>query len=339
MLATLLLSTALLQDAPQTTTYRDKALGLSFEHPKNWKVTKSNLYTLFEIPLGEGKTAQVQMFSAVYRDTAERWQSLQAEVNAAMERTVDRQWEEELLGVPMLLTRLSYVEGDRPTVTLVGLLYSATPEKMQFRLNAPAEQAESAQELWWTSLLSLRTSTGLLPGGEDPSRPLSELQPQAPKNTVVLRAPERRPENVQPGIRVPFGGAAVQLLAPWKVADDARLTGIETKGNLTLSVHEGNGDVAGPMLEELAATALAEFRSVGLRKDSRARLARSGATVASVWRRGTGEGGPLVVSHTVGVCGNRFWMLRYRGPGLEAWEADRAQVEALVESLYVEAAG
>ncbi|MCC6402479.1 MAG: hypothetical protein IT207_00545 [Fimbriimonadaceae bacterium] len=338
MLATLMLGTLLLQDAPQTTTFRDKALGLSFEHPKAWRVSKERLFTLIEIPLADGKLAHVELFSATYRDTAEKWQSLQDEVNKAMGRTVERQWEEEILGVPMLLTKLAYKEGERETVTFVGLLYSATPEKMQFRLNTPADQAETAQQAWWSALLTLRTNSGLLPSGEDPSKPLTELQPEPEKPTIVLRKPDPVVTELRPGARVPFKGLVVQLLDGWTLAEDGTLRSDGTSGLFSIELFEGDGNIAGPKLEETAASALTEFKKVSLRRDERARTARSGATVASIWRAGEGDQGPLVVGHFAGVCGQRFWMLRYRGAGTAAWNSDRAKVEVLVESLYVEAA-
>lgn len=338
MLATLLLGTALLQESPQTNTYRDRALGLSFEHPKDWRVSKERLFTLIEIPLAEGRLAQVELFSAEYRGTAEKWQELQKEINVTMDRPVERQWEEEILGVPMLLTKLAYTSGDRPTVTIVGLLYSATPEKMQFRLNAPAEQADAAQQAWWGALLTLRTTSGLLPSGEDPTRPLTELQPEMEKPTIVLRKPDPVVTALRPGVRVPFGGMTVQLLEGWTLSENGTLQGKETAGTLSLEVFEGDGDVAGPKLEEAAAKALLDFDAVSVRTDVQAKTARSGALVASIWRDGKGANGPLFVGHFVGVCGQRYWMLTYRGPGVAAWKSDRGKVEALLESLYAEAA-
>lgn len=335
MLATLLLTAIALPQDAELATFRDRGLGLSFQHPKAWTVKRERLYTNFSIPLSGGKAAQVQLFSAVFRDKSETWQTLQAEVSQAQGRTVERQWQEELLGVPMLLTRVAYTEGEQPFVAVIGLLYSATAEKMQFRLVAPGAEADTAQQAWWAAMLTLRTTTGGLPGEEDPTKPLEDLQPGTPGPEVVLRRPSGNSEPVREGTPTPFGGMVLEVPAGWQLGEGGRLSLGSLRGTVSVEVAEGDGEAAGKALEAAVSAALGGFRQVDLRKDTIARPARTGALVASVWRRGSSAAGPLVSAQYAGLCGPRYWILRYSAPGMEAWQADKAALEALVQGLYV----
>jgi hypothetical protein len=337
MFASLLLTAAVL--APQEAdlaTFRDRGLGLAFQHPKTWTVKRERLFTTFEIPLPGGATAQAQLFGAVFRDPAETWQGLQAEVSKAQGRTVERQWQEELLGVPMLLTKVSHTEQERPFVTLIGLLYSATPEKMQFRLLSPGPEADAAQAAWWAAMLTLRTTSGNLPGEEDPTKPLEDLVPEAPQPEVVLRKPLSDSPAVRPGVAVPFGEMNLELPAPWALGEGGRLTREGLQGTVTVEVGSGDGEAAGKALETAVAESLRRFDKVELRKDTIARPARTGALVASVWRRGTAvSGGALVSGQWAGLCGSRYWIVRYSGGGLASWDQDKRALTELVEGLYV----
>jgi hypothetical protein len=320
----LLLGAALQAQPADLATYRDRALGLSFQHPKAWTVERGRLFTTFSLPIEEGASAQAQLFGAVFRDRAENWQSLQAEINQAQGRTIERQWQEELLGVPMLLTRVAYSEGEQARVLVIGLLYSAT-----------AAIADRAQQQWWEAMLTLRTLSGQLPGEEDPSKPLEDLAPREPQPVIVLRKPAAEATTVRGPVRVAAEGMTLSLPEGWRL-EGGTLQVEGLRGRLRISVGEGAGQVAGDALERAASESMAAFATVELRKDQVGAPAQSGALVASVWRRGKGKDGPLVRADYVGLCGDVHWMIRYEAAGLADWNADRSRIAALTAQTFVE---
>src|SRR5690606_2842666 len=106
-------------------------------------------------------------------------------------RTIDRQWQEVILGVPLLLTRMFFVRSGEKMSTQVGLLYSATPEKLNYRLTVNAEKAEEAEAAWRGALSNLRTLGGSLPGVENPDIvPPTEVDPPSVEEGYVL-TPEK----------------------------------------------------------------------------------------------------------------------------------------------------
>lgn len=155
----------------ETKTFQDKETGLTFSYPSNWEYRKERLYSIFSIPLEGGKKAQVQVINVNFRQEPTAWQTAQSDVAKTMNRVVERQWDEVILGVPLLLTQLSYKEGEAPMGSLVGLLYSRTPAKLSFRMTTPAEGYTQAESQWREALNSLRTLSGSLPTTEDPTKP------------------------------------------------------------------------------------------------------------------------------------------------------------------------
>src|SRR5690242_18114511 len=110
--------------AQDKAVFRDDHLGLQFEHPKTWKVRKERNGSVFSIPLDGGTEATLQLFPAKFNDKADQWQLIQVDINRSLKRTVDKQWQEEYLTVPMLLTRSHYEVNGQTVSALVGLLYS-----------------------------------------------------------------------------------------------------------------------------------------------------------------------------------------------------------------------
>jgi hypothetical protein len=336
VLAPLLLGLALAQD-PETATYTDRSLGLAFQHPKPWTVRKEQFYTVFEWPIGEGRTANAQVFSAVYRQSAETWQAIQAEVNKAMNRTVDRQWQEEILGVPLLLTRISYTEEGKSLVTVVGLVYSATPQKMQYRLTAPAEGADQAIADWSTVMLSLRTTGGNLPSAEDPSKP-PPPPPEEVKPVTVLKPDGTPVGNLRGPVTATFEGSTVYLPEGWKLEEGGALVHGSLRGGLTLRVTVGSDADARKALGTASATSLPSFRQVTLRRDRIESANRAGALVSGVLRIGEASGAQAI-GHWVGSCAGKFWSVEYVARERSDADADRRLLDGLLDILYVGVAG
>ncbi len=152
-------------------TFEDRETGFAFSYPAAWEWRKERLFSIFTIPLEGGSKAQVQVINVKFRQQADAWQTAQSDVAKTMNRTIDRQWDEVILGVPLLLTQLSYKEGETPMNSLVGLLYSRTEAKMSFRLTSPAAGYAQAEAAWRGALNSLKTISGSLPSSEDPTKP------------------------------------------------------------------------------------------------------------------------------------------------------------------------
>ncbi|MBS1721424.1 MAG: hypothetical protein JSS66_00290 [Armatimonadetes bacterium] len=337
MLLTALVLHATLQQTQDKSVFRDPKLGLQFEYPKQWKMRKERTYGLFEIPLKDGKTASVQVFNAKFKGQADEWQLIQAEINRSMKRTVDRQWKEEYLGVPMLLTQVSYNDGDVATIAQVGLLYTSFEEKMHYRLTSPSSDTEEATEAWKDALLSLRTISGDLPAAEDPNKP--SVKPEKPKTTSIWKA-ESKPAKIERGaITLDYAQAdtkfKVYLPKDWSLVD-GKLAHKGMAGTLTFSATVGLPEDAGSRLLNDAKGSLDRFTSIRVREDPKPLLAKSGAIVGRVFREGAGKSGALVAGNVVGYCEGVFWSVSYECDDPKAFQKDKLVLTELWQLLYAE---
>lgn len=336
---TALLFVSLLSQAADQVVYRDTKLGLQFEHPKSWKIRRDRLSAILEIPISQGQTASVQLFNAKYKGTIDDWQLVQTEINRSMKRTVERQWQEDLLGVPLLLTKISYLEASRPTVALVGLLYSSFEEKMHFRLTSSAEVSEQAESQWREALLTLRTITGELPSVENPNLP--SIKPTPEKPTTVLKPSEAKntPERGTEPFALANGTTNFRLLLAkgWSV-QDGKLLHPALKGELTVEAFLGLPEDAGEKLLNSAKATLPDFESVSLREDPKPEVARSGGIVGRVFRVGSSKGAPVVRGSIVGYCEGVYWVASYRSSDASTYRRDRALMDDLFRVMYAEKA-
>ncbi|MBS1715903.1 MAG: hypothetical protein JST30_16365 [Armatimonadetes bacterium] len=340
MAITSLLLATLLAAPQDKATFRDPKFGLQFEYPKTWKARSGRGVTTIEIPFEEKKTATVQLFGGKFKDTAEQWQLIQSEVNRAMGRPVERQWQEEFLGVPMLLTKVRYTTKKVDTVAITGLLYTAFEMKMNFRLEAPAEVAESAENQWHDVLLSLRTITGELPNPEDPNRPVEKPVPEKPTTVWKPEVSDKPPvRGKQIRSVTDSAGVAYKVYVPegWAL-DGSKLVDKSVKGEVTFEIKMGVAQDASSALFEGARADLDQFKSVDLREDPAPGPVGSGALVGKVFRSGRTDGGFLAVGRVVGVCEGVYWTVRYRGTSQQDYRKDRSALDALVRLLYAERA-
>lgn len=337
-LATLLLALTLTPGSDNV-VYRDTRLGLQFEYPKTWKVRKEKQYAIFEIPLEGGLKASVQLFSAKFKDSADNWQLIQVEINKSLRRSVERQWQEEILGVPMLLTKIAYEDKGQSTVSIIGLLYTDFEQKMNFRLTAPANGADQAESSWWNAMLTLRTTTGDLPNQEDPNKP--SVKPTEPPPTKVWTATSKpkKPERGPVAANLPVGQTTFVLHLPkgWTLDGDTLKHG-GFSGTVHVTAVVGLADEAASVLSQSALDALSGFDRVILREDKTPHGAASGANVASVFRVGTSKGADRIMGDAVGVCEGVYWHLSYLGTDAKAYARDRALLSDLYEFLYAEKA-
>lgn len=338
------------QADPPPKLFRSDALNLSFSMGVDWKLERSRNQSRILIPLaGTRATATADLFETDFRQTAEDWQRIQQTVNEQLQRTVERQWTEELLGVPLLMTRISYLQGGQETTTLIGLLYSATRMKLHFRLTAPSEQFSEVEQAWRGALLSIRTLSGTSLTPENPEQELPTqpkvVPPSKARPPLVLKteAELRRERATMGPVRVSLVVstrnvllAMAQGFAATLQNETVTITHPQLKGQVTVKV---NALIDSPRPERALATqaaeSLSQFSQVKQRRDELGKVSKAGAMVA--WTRREGSSGPeqLVIWDAVGTKDEHYWTLQYRSADASAWAQDEKVLRQLLDSLVV----
>lgn len=334
--------------------YNIPDLGMSLSYPKAWGMVwnKKLEMTTFTIPVGDtGATAKAEVFASATRDSIEVWQEVQIRVNAAMKREIERQWQEEVLGVPMLYTKLRYVAGSEPTTTLIGLLYASSPRKFHFRLTAPSSSFDEAESLWRSVLVSLRTASGSLPAPEDPSlapkvdpfKKPEKIVPPPP--TVVLKPKPDSPQSKRRGeisLSAKAGAAEVKVWIPkgwianwsdgvWKLMrPDFSGTVILEPASMLDSPKPDSA------LSKASAKRLEMFTSVELREEPKPRSNAAGAILAWVERKGKSADGFLATVDAVGRNGDYYWRVAVECRDQGRYQRDRGEIMKLLDKMTIE---
>src|SRR5205085_1807734 len=188
---------------PTTKTYTSEELGLSFDYPANWKKSavmvknhtkftvtdpkswkpaRTENTTRFLMPLpGTDEKGTLEIYSIQFNADTDIGESSQRDINAQLKRTVVKQWKEEVLGVPLLMTKIESTDKNEKLLTETGMIYSATARKLVFRVAASPENFDKADAQWREVMQSVRMADGRLPSAEDPGRRLTpaEINPGA----------------------------------------------------------------------------------------------------------------------------------------------------------------
>ena len=344
MLAPLVLF-GLIGTPPEAKTYRSDDLGLVFDYPADWKLKKDKYSDNLEFPMADGSTATVQIFKTDFRQPEKVWQDLQRDVATQMNRNVTRQWDETILGVPMLMTSISYDEGGVQKRTLVGLLYTATKKKLNFRLSSNGGVADEAESKWRKALLTLRTTSGEMPVKEDPSKPLVDPTKTPEGRPIVVLRPENetskavRTKNSEV---ISVLGQNVRLYMPdgWKVeGKDGKftLTNDKVAGQTTLEIAPGGRTEAATALHAASAESFDEFSIVDLRDETAMTRQKSGLYVGATLRVGTdAKKAPLVTWDIVGTNETLLFMIDYSVGSEHDFKQSRKNVEALIDLFALE---
>jgi len=331
------------QEQPRPAVYKDNDLGLQFEHPANWEVLRTRFGAEFSIPLASGNRARATLVRTNFRDTKEAWQEIVRNVQTASRREVIEQTEETVLGVPMLLTRVRYGSDNGQLQMLAGLLFSRSPQKYNFQLEALESEMPEAETLWRATWPSLRTINNELPVPEGtpeetvPTRPAIEpavyvLKPQSSgeesRDTIPVTAHT---------VTVEGGTVKVNLPEGWEIAPSAT-TGFVLRreglnGAVTLDFVLGDRAFAPRVLGIRAGQTLARFNTVALRRDKTVGNNQSNATVSWVYRHGDAAGGTLAVLDAVGGEDIGVWALRYESSTNEQFNSDWPHLERLIQVL------
>lgn len=331
------------QDAPaRTSLYKDNDLGLQFEHPSNWQVTRTRLGAAFAIPLASGNQARVTLVRTNFRDTKEVWQELVRNITSASRRELIDQSEETVLGVPMLLTRVRFGSPTGPMQIVQGLLFTRTVQKYNFQLEALEDEMPEAENLWRSTWQSLRTTNNELPVAEGTPETVVPPAPAVEPAVLVLTGRKESDEVKKEvpvtvhNVTVEDAPAKVNLPEGWVIAPGStsgytlRRDGLI--GTIVLDFVIGDRAFAPRVLGIRTKQTLSRFNSVTLRLDESVGVNQSGATVSWTYRTGEGAGGPLAVLDAVGGEDFGVWAIRYEGPNADAFNKDR---EALKRLMWV----
>jgi hypothetical protein len=339
---------ALTAQSPEYEIHTFERLGLSFRKPVEWRVEQGRVQTTFTVPTQGDDVATIQVFESLYRQTPEQWQEMQLEINDQLGREVEEQWRETLLGVPLLLTRLSYNEAGTSLKTLVGLLYSATDLKLNYRLTAKESDFDFASDEWKEALLTLRTADGALPGTESPDRPFGVAEEENEEEEPVPNA--FRWELPEPGANreigpvresISVGESTFVLTMPenWRVemrGEERVLVHPDLTRPLSLRFGGGDQQAAVSALSRTAGQKLSDYETVELREDSAGDFSKSGAWVKSIRRSGTDAEGERVGVDAVGWYDGRFWQVGIVYPSVEEYQDDKRLLEQLFAYLRAE---
>lgn len=353
MITTALVLAGVLGRAPQTpdtAVYNNFVLNLAFTHPKSWIVTTKKDTTKMTIPIaGTASKATVEIFNAIYGAEPEAWQKIQVDINKQLGREVLRQWQEEILGVPMLFTKIHYFDRGADTQALTGLLYNRSYKKLLIRMVAPTGSYDTVEYDLRTALQSLKTLDGSTPKPETPNRPVlpEETKPAVDPGIVKVTylkpaSPKERFSKGQQVEKLTCGGKQVEFhyAKDWtlsKTANGYELKNAKLTKPVLVSVNSVlDSDPPTTALLKAGGQSLDSFTSVQLREETPESLSKAGTLVTTVWREGSGKAGALTTCEAVGSKGDFYWLLTFQASGIAS--SDRKIIYALIQSMTVDLA-
>lgn len=327
------------RDEP-TRAYKDPQLGISFQYPRSWNLRKEKYMTVLTWRTKAGREARAQWVPTVYRDTAALWQQLQVDVAANRNDKIVRQWDEELLGVPLLLTRVERAEKGRTYSVWGGLIYSRTPTKLNFRVYSAPEDANETEEEWRKVLLSVRTEAGDTPLAEMPGSKIEPVKPKDPDLPVVVWSTTSgvtKPKPIRGTKRLKIDGFYAYCNDEWTVEGSA-LTISKLKGTLTIEARRTRAGTGMRAFLAASGEQLNVLDQVDRREEKSSRINQAGYTFWEVIRSGQAKGKPTVLGLWAGQLDDNMWFVSYQGDEASL-RADRPLIESLVNALSVESSG
>lgn len=361
-LLALALSAVAQEPTANPSTFTDPTLGLSFTHPANWTQVKSEPAkpakgkgkkngksaddgsVRFSIPLDNSAPAELTITPASFSGAPEKWQQFQVDANRNLKREVERQWEQEVLGVPMLLTKINYTEEGVQKTTVTGLLYNAAAYKLLFRLTGPTASFDAAQFQFNQALESLRTTSDTLPTAQEPDKPITP--PPTPGTPDAKRTLFERPKVtalVAPlALPVKVAGHAATFNVPegWTIeAKDAdtyllKHSGLKTPVTMKL-LPAGTSARPAELLTNAANETLKEFETVDLREDTPGLANKAGNPVLAIWRQGKGPKDPLAAMDAILATAELNVLFSYRSAPGGNFKSERRTIQEMLDRAGV----
>jgi hypothetical protein len=344
-----LLLAGTLQDPPKA-TFTHPDTGLVFDYPATWTNRKVRTGWEFTIPAPEGRTAKLELIGLVYSGESEIWQIGQADAAKQAKRTVDRQWQEELLNCPLLLTQTSWTQGEMEMRGESGIIYSQTPRKLVYRLTAPKIDFEAALASFRESLQTMRTDDGSVLRPFDPNSTPSQAEANALRSAPtrnVWRSPDPKTpkiERAKQQIEGTAAGRKVHLFFPdkWiataKAGDRFELTSKDVTGVVTVeTLSTLDSPAPGRTMLRYAGESLAKFTSVDRREEPMPMANRAGMVISWISREGKDANGALMTFEAVGAnSGNEYFSVRWTSTDARSARRQRDQIVELVRRMSIE---
>jgi hypothetical protein len=344
---------------PNLTQYQNLRVLMKFTHPKTWVVTTNKKgESRFLVPIeGTSDKAVIEIMPVLFSSEKDVWQLSQVGINKTMKREVERQWEEEILGVPILLTKVNYNDKGTLRTSVTGLVYSLGFNKMMYRIVASPSEFDKVDYAWRQVLLSLRTMYGEMPKVEDGSKPSVPdpnapargfppdeiLHPQIPHevNKPVATKPVKAPL----ATTVEVGGQKLAIHAPtdWKIEmgkDGAfvlRNPAIGSVINGTLFANVGS-DPPPIALFKMSAADLNDFAKVTQRTESLPKPNKAGTPVAQIWRTGKSASGDLITCEAAVLTPDHYILLNYRSTDVARSAGEQRLIQMLLDQISIEPA-
>jgi hypothetical protein len=216
-----------------------------------------------------------------------------------------------------------------------------------FRLSAAPDDFDKAEFSWRESMNTIRTGRPWTP--EDPNLKPDPSQPQRtqlpPPVVTKPNSLDGKEKIVKPPVSVSatVAGRKVEIRLPsdWagKVGEDGQitLTHPEVTNAVILSLASSlDSDPPQKALLLASSKTLGDFEKVTKRDETVPDRNRAGATVASVWRSGSGIKGDLFTCNAVVVSGDNYALISYRCVDMGKIGNERKLVESLLNSCTIE---
>jgi hypothetical protein len=347
LLSAVLLATGSQQDPKN---YSNGILNVQFGHPANWQVTTSKKSESKVImPIGDtGEFAILEVLPITFDSEKDIWQVAQKTLVLNSKRELIRQWEEEVLGVPLLLTKYSSAN----QTTLNGLLYADWSRKMFFRLSAPTAYFESAEFQWRQALETIRTVDGAKLKPNDPNAPRSQSGKKAEPvkaietKVVVIDGGGPKASSAKRGeIEIPCEAAnrKLTLFVPkgWSVTPNAdgtmSLRHTDLSNSATLQVLSSlDSDPAQRALFVASSKSLGDFSKVKTRNEMLPTASPVGAMASRVVRVGEGGSGALLALEAVVQKDLFYVLITYRSNQARDFEEDQRTLDSLLQRTSIE---
>ncbi len=347
-----------MQATPAPTTPPDKVYftaqgtGFAFLRPKVWKMEKTKREQSLFIPTTKGHPdAVMHFFPIAYRLPSADFQQTQVVAAPDLKRSIERQWQEDIIGIPLLLTKTTGLNKQgKPDVALTGLLYSATVNKMLFRLTCNAEDFDVADAAWREAFQSLRTTDGLPVGAEDPNhKPTKaelEAKPAAPLPVTMLGSGPKHVKYTKGPVSVSAksGGknAVIRLPAGWVAKSQSDGSWLLTAPGETIPVNMTlastlDSDPPKSAMFKMGAASLDGFTSETDLSENDDLTNRAGGVVTSMWRTGKTAKGVRTTCDATIVSGDLYLLLHFSSD-LASVDAQRGAVTNLLMGTTIDVA-
>lgn len=342
---------AMLPGFQEPVKYVDPSLGIQFDRTSQWvEQKKAKDGSRFLVPLPDSsEQALFEVLRAPFHSGKDIWQTIQVDITKATKKTLVRQWEQDILAVPMLFTQVTWNDKGVDKTTLSGLFYTRTPVKMLIKVTTPTSEFPKAQYLLDQVLQSMSTLDGAVPQEDDPEvklAPAPQKPVAAPKKPRVISA--EREVVKESGARVEFpltvSTKQLKLSTPegWRVenSDDGRITlrHADLENPLVIDVrYLLDSDPPLKALFVQSTQTLNDYNAVTKREDTDGQINRTGCKISSIYRLGKGNQGDLATFEAMGLQGDFYFLFSYRSTKSATAAAERKVIQSLLDGISLEA--